>query len=159
MFGIGDKIVYPMHGAGVIEKIEEQRILDQNRRYYILRVPCGDMKIMVPVENAEDIGVRGVINPDKLGKVLEYLGGETTVMSDNWNRRFRENQDKLKSGEVFQVAEVIRNLMRTDIAKKLSTGEKKMLTNAKQILASEIILVKDVDETEAIDIIQQAVGL
>lgn len=159
MFSIGDKIVYPMHGAGIIEEIEEKKILDQNRKYYILRVPYGDMKIMVPVDNAEGIGVRSIISIDTLSTIISFLGAESTDMSANWNRRFRENQDKLKTGEALEVAEVIRNLMRTDVEKKLSTGEKKMLSNAKQILASEIILVKNIEEKEAISLIQDAVGL
>lgn len=157
MFAIGDKIVYPMHGAGVIEEIEEKKILGENRKYYILRVPCGDMKIMVPVDNVAEVGVRDIMTAEKLSQVITFLGEQSTDMSNNWNRRFRENQEKLKTGDSFEVAEVIRNLMRTDMEKKLSTGEKKMLSTAKQILASELILVRDVDEEEAIDIIQRAV--
>lgn len=157
MFTIGDKIVYPMHGAGIIEEIEEKKILGENRKYYILRVPYGDMKIMVPVDSVVEIGVRDIISTDKLLEVLNFLGEESTDMSNNWNRRFRENQEKLKTGDVFEVAEVIRNLMRTDLEKKLSTGEKKMLSTAKQILASEIILVKNVDEQTAIEEIEKSV--
>ncbi|MDR1572437.1 MAG: CarD family transcriptional regulator [Clostridiales Family XIII bacterium] len=140
MFAIGDKIVYPMHGAGVIEAVEEKKILGEVRRYYILRVSFGDMKVMIPCDSSDMIGVRGVISPDETPHVMEVLGNESTEMSGNWNRRYRENMAKLRTGETCSVAEVVRNLMRVDRIKKLSTGEKKMLANAKQILISELIL-------------------
>ncbi|MDD2189782.1 MAG: CarD family transcriptional regulator [Eubacteriales bacterium] len=157
MFVIGDKIVYPMHGAGIIEEIEDKKILGEIRRYYILRVPCGDMKIMIPVESCREIGVRSVISVEEIEDVLSVLNAETSEMSSNWNRRYRENMEKLKTGDVYNVAEVVRNLMRTDKEKKLSTGEKKMLSNAKQILISEIILVENIDQDSAEDIINSAV--
>jgi len=157
MFTVGDKIVYPMHGAGIIEEIEEKKILGEIRRYYILRVPCGDMKIMIPIESSDGVGVRNVLSDMDLRRVLDCLHAETTEMSNNWNRRYRENMEKLKTGDAFEVAEVVRNLMRLDKEKKLSTGEKKMLSNAKQILQSEIILVKDIDQKEAADIIEKTV--
>ncbi|HVI40327.1 MAG TPA: CarD family transcriptional regulator [Anaerovoracaceae bacterium] len=157
MFIIGDRIVYPMHGAGVIEQIEEKQILGQRRNYYILKVPCGDMKIMIPIESSKEIGVRGIISVEEVNEVIGVLGAESTEMSNNWNRRYRENMEKLKTGDIYNVAEVVRNLMRTDKEKKLSTGEKKMLSNAKQILISEIILVKDIDHETAERIINAAV--
>ncbi|MBR0600474.1 CarD family transcriptional regulator [Sinanaerobacter chloroacetimidivorans] len=157
MFAIGDKIVYPMHGAGIIEEIEEKKILGESRKYYILRVPCGDMKIMIPIESSEEIGVRGIISMEEINAVIAFLGRETSEMSNNWNRRYRENMEKLKSGDIYNVAEVVRNLMRTDKEKKLSTGEKKMLSNAKQILVSEIILVKGIDQDAAIKLIHSAI--
>lgn len=157
MFVIGDKIVYPMHGAGVIEQIEEKQILGEIRKYYILKVPCGDMKIMIPIESCHDIGVRAVISVEEITEVFQVLKSETTEMSNNWNRRYRENMEKLKTGDIYNVAEVVRNLMRTDKEKKLSTGEKKMLSNAKQILISEIILVKDIDHDTAEKIIDSAI--
>ncbi|MEL7654824.1 MAG: CarD family transcriptional regulator, partial [Bacillota bacterium] len=132
MFVIGDKIVYPMHGAGIIEQIEEKQILGESRKYYILKVPCGDMKIMIPIESSNDIGVRAIISMQEINEVIRVLAAESSEMSNNWNRRYRENMDKLKTGDIYHVAEVVRNLMRTDKDKKLSTGEKKMLSNAKQ---------------------------
>lgn len=157
MFIIGDRIVYPMHGAGIIEEIEEKQILGESRNYYILRVPCGDMKIMIPIESCQEIGVRAIISVEEINAVIEVLSAETSEMSNNWNRRYRENMEKLKTGDIFNVAEVVRNLMRTDKDKKLSTGEKKMLSNAKQILISEIILVKDIDQDTAEEIINSAI--
>ena len=157
MFSIGDKIVYPMHGAGIIEQIEEKKILGEIRKYYILNVPCGDMKIMIPVDSSDEIGIRSIISECELAHVMDILQDKSSEMSTNWNRRYRENMEKLKTGDVMEVAEVVRNLMRTDRQKKLSTGEKKMLTNAKQILSSEIILIKGIDLTEANNIIDKAI--
>lgn len=157
MFIVGDKIVYPMHGAGVIEKIEERKILGQVREYYILNVPCGDMKVMIPIDNSNDIGIRRIVNNTRLPEILELLSAESTEMSSNWNRRYRENMEMLKTGDICKVAEVVRNLTRTDRTKKLSTGEKKMLTNAKQILISELILVGKMSYEEADGIIETAV--
>ena len=149
MYKIGDKIVYPMHGAGIIEQIEQKVILGERREYYVLRVPCGDMKIMIPVDKSDDIGVRSVISAQEMDEVLSILRGESTEMSANWNRRYRENTDKLKTGDAREVAEVLRNLLRTDREKTLSTGEKKMLSSARQILVSEMILASDLDPVEA----------
>lgn len=149
MYKIGDKIVYPMHGAGIIEQIEQKVILGERREYYVLRVPCGDMKIMIPVDKSDDIGVRSVISAEEMKEVLAILRGESTEMSANWNRRYRENTDKLKTGDAKEVAEVLRNLLRTDREKTLSTGEKKMLSSARQILVSEMILASDLDPAEA----------
>ena len=157
MFAIGDKIVYPMHGAGIIEEIEEKKILGETREYYILRVSCGEMKVMIPVSASKEIGVRAIATPDMLSAALELLGDKSTEMSDNWNRRYRENMEKLKTGNINDVAEVVRNLTRADRIKKLSTGEKKMLSNAKQILISELILIRDISQEEAEDVIESMV--
>ena len=157
MFIVGDKIVYPMHGAGIIEEIEEKKILGQVREYYILRVPCGDMKIMIPIDNSGEIGIRPVVQKSCLPEILSLLSGESTEMSSNWNRRYRENMELLKTGDIFKVAEVVRNLIRADRIKKLSTREKKMLTNAKQILISEMILVAKMTCDEAEEIIETAI--
>ena len=148
MFSIGDKIVYPMHGAGVVEGIEEKLILGESKSYYILKVPFGDMKIMIPCDSTESVGVREVICFTQMPVVEEALSCESTEMPGNWNRRYRDNMEKLKTGDMAQVCEVVRNLMRVDQIKKLSTGEKKMLSNARQILLSELILVCNQDADE-----------
>lgn len=146
MFRIGDKIVYPMHGAGVIESIEEREILGEKRSYYVLHMPIGDMKVMVPISSVSDIGLRKVIDEDNVIKVLDVLRAKNTAMSTNWNRRYRSNMEKIKSGNIFELAEVVRNLALRDKEKGLSTGEKKMLDNARQILVSELVLVKNTRE-------------
>ena len=149
MFNIGDKIVYPMHGAGIIEGIEEKEILGKKRKYYVVRLPLGNMKIMIPIDNTENIGLREVIDEDQLTEVVEILKGSKSKMSQNWNRRYRANMDKIKSGDIYEVAEVVRNLVLLDKEKGLSTGERKMLNSAKQILVSELSLVRNLSEEEA----------
>ena len=148
MFEIGDKVVYPMHGAGIIEGIEEREILGEKQSYYILRFPVGDMKVMIPTANVEQIGIREVISVEEIDKVVEFLSSDQSHMSNNWNKRYRQNMEKIKSGDIYEVAEVVRNLMLRDREKGLSTAERKMLSNARQILISEIVLSKDADEEE-----------
>ena len=148
MFDIGDKIVYPMHGAGIIEAIEEKEILGKKRKYYVMRLPLGDMKVMIPIDNTKDIGLREVIDEEGFAEVIEILQDSKSKMSQNWNRRYRANMDKIKSGDIFEVAEVVRNLILLDKEKGLSTGEKKMLSNAKQILISELVLANDLNQVD-----------
>lgn len=158
MFSIGEKISYPMHGAGIIEGIEDQMILDVKRSYYILRMSYGDMKVMVPVENSDEVGVRPIIDETKLQDVLSVLGEDPTPMQPNWNKRSRENLDKLKTGDLCEVADVVRNLMCSDRRKKLSTGEKKMLNNARHLLVSEFVLVRNISADDAEKLIDDNVS-
>jgi len=143
MFNIGDKIVYPMHGAGVIESIEEKEILGHKQNYYVVRIPIGDMRVMIPIESVNEIGIREIIDEKQANEVLNVLKEKTTCETGNWNKRYRENMLKIKSGNIFEVAEVVKSLMIRDKEKGLSTGEKKMLNNARQILISELVLVKN----------------
>jgi CarD family transcriptional regulator len=149
MFNVGDHIVYPMHGAGVIDAIEEKNILGEKQAYYILKMP-GEVKVMVPTNKAEEIGVRGIIDKKSADKVFEILEEDKTEMSSNWNKRYRDNMDKMKSGDIYEVADVVRNLSFKQKEKGLSTGEKKMLSNAKQILVSELVLAENssIEEVE-----------
>jgi len=153
MFNVGDKIVYPMHGAGVIESIEEKEILGQKQNYYVVRIPYGDMKVMIPIKSVDDIGIREVIDSKDVDKVISILKNEDTSQVNNWNKRYRENMSRIKSGDIFEVADVVRMLMIRDKEKGLSTGERKMLNNAKQILISELVLVKGMDKDEIENII------
>lgn len=155
MFTIGDKIVYPMHGAGVIESIEDKEILGERRSYYVLRMPIGDMKVMIPISNVNDIGLRRVIDEDGVSRVFNILQEKDTPMSTNWNRRYRSNLDKIKSGNIYELAEVVRNLSVRDKEKGLSTGEKKMLDNARQILISELVLAKDTKEEKIRNLLEE----
>lgn len=147
-----------MHGAGIIEAIEEREILGQRKQYYIMKLPIGDMKVMIPVDGVDGVGLRQVIGQEDLGRVLDVLAGERTKMSTNWNRRYRANAEKLKSGNIFEVAEVVRNLTLREKEKGLSTGERKMLDSAKQILVSEVVLARDIPEAEAQTLLNQAMG-
>ena len=157
MFSVGDKIVYPMHGAGMINSIEEREIGGANCRYYVLLIPQNGIRIMIPCERALDIGVRLVIKKSEINGVNETLRGESTEMAKIWNRRYRDNLEKLKTGKITHVAEVVRDLMRVDNEKRLSTGEKKMLSNAKQILISELTLACGKEEAELTMLIEKAV--
>lgn len=157
-FEIGAKVVYPMHGAGVIEAIEEREVLGERQKYYVMRLPIGDMKVMIPIANAEEIGLREVIDEEGIKKVFEILQGEETEMSSNWNRRFRANMEKIKSGNIFEVAEVVRNLALRDREKGLSTGERKMFDNAKQILVSELALAQDITREQVEMSIESILG-
>ncbi len=156
MFKKGDKVVYPNHGAGTIERIETKEILGDEKKYYIMRLPIGDMKVMIPVDKVDEIGVREVIDAEEAENIIELLKGEKSKMSQNWNRRYRANQEKLKTGDIYEVGGVVRDLTIRDEEKGLSTGEKKMLSNARQILISELVLAKDADEEEIREIIDKA---
>ena len=158
MFNVGDKIVYPMHGAGTIDSIEEKNILGENQFYYVITMP-GEVKVMVPTDRAEQIGVRNVIGKEEAEKVISILGEDETEMSQNWNKRYRDNMEKMKSGSVYEVADVVRNLSFKQKEKGLSTGEKKMLSNAKQILVSELVLAEHASQDEVEELINNKINL
>ena len=158
MFNIGDKIVYPMHGAGTIDAIEEKNILGEKQNYYIIKMP-GEVKVMVPTDKAEEVGVRNIIGKDEAAKVMSVLGQNETEMSQNWNKRYRDNMDKMKSGDIYEVADVVRNLSFKQKEKGLSTGEKKMLNNAKQILVSELVLAEHASQEEVEQLVENKINI
>lgn len=147
MYNVGDKVVYPMHGAGVIDSIEEKEVLGEKQSYYILKMP-GEVKVMVPTLTAEQHGIRNVIDKTEAEKVINVLEQDETEMEKNWNKRYRDNMDKMKSGNIYEIADVVRNLSFKQKEKGLSTGEKKMLHNAKQILVSELVLAEHATQDE-----------
>ena len=157
MFNIGDKIVYPMHGAGTIDSIEEKDILGEKQSYYILKMP-GEVKVMVPIAKAEQVGVRSIIDKGVADKVFKVLEQDETEMNKNWNKRYRDNMDKLKSGDIYEIADVVRNLSFKQKEKGLSTGEKKMLNNAKQILVSELVLAEHSNTDEIEEIVENKIN-
>jgi len=149
IYGVGDKVVYPMHGAGVIVGIEEREVGGETAGYYDIEFPYGNLRLMVPVANTELLGIRDVMGAEKIPEVIEFLEtAEQENMNQNWNKRQRENLDKLRSGNIYEAAGVFKFLYLRDIEKALSTGEKKMLTNAKHILFSEIALAGGLDFAE-----------
>ena len=156
MFNVGDQIVYPMHGAGTIDSIEEKDILGEKQAYYILRMP-GEVKVMVPIDKAEQVGVRNIIDKSSADKVFNLLSQDETEMDKNWNKRYRDNMDKLKSGDIYEIADVVRNLSFKQKEKGLSTGEKKMLVNAKQILVSELVLAEQSNKDEMEQIVDNKI--
>jgi CarD family transcriptional regulator len=154
VYEIGDQVVYPHHGAGKVLKKEMKEVLGENREYLTIKILHNDMTVMVPCCNADKAGLRRVIGEDDVKKVLSILllsilRDDVSQMPKNWNRRFKHNREKIKTGDVFELAEVVRNLAIREQEKGLSTGEKQMYTRAKKILASELMYVLDMEEDEA----------
>jgi CarD family transcriptional regulator len=152
---VGDKVVYPHHGAGKIMQIEQKEVLGQLREYLTIQILHNDMTVMVPVENADRAGLRKVVAADVVDQVIDVLRGDPTRMPKNWSRRYKHNRDKLKTGDIFEVAEVVRNLAIRHADKGLSTGEKQMFSKAKKILASELMYARDFDEDQATQFLEE----
>jgi CarD family transcriptional regulator len=151
-YRVGDTVVYPHHGAAIIEKKEKRNLSGEERDYLVLRLTYGDLTLMVPADATEEVGLRDVVNKKQCDEVFSLLEARDGTMPTNWSRRFKANYEKLKSGDIFQVAEVVRNLALREREKGLSAGEKRMLTKSKQILVSELAAaIKKSDEaTEAL---------
>jgi CarD family transcriptional regulator len=148
-FELGDNVVYPHHGAGKVLKKEKKEVFGEKREYLTIKILHNDMTVMVPCENAAIAGLRRVIDEETVKKVLNVLQDDVSEMPKNWNRRFKHNRDKIKTGDIYELAEVVRNLALRESEKGLSTGEKQMFTRAKKILASELMYALDKDEEEA----------
>jgi len=149
LYKVGDKVVYPHHGAGTVVKREKREVLGEKREYLTIKILHNDMTVNVPADNAERVGLRKVIDEEAVKKVVKYLTSGGTEMPKNWNRRFKHNRDKMKTGDIYELAEVVRNLALRDGEKGLSTGEKQMYVKAKKILASELMYAKTMSEDEA----------
>jgi len=148
-FDVGDKVVYPHHGAAVVERREKKEVFGEIREYLILRLAYSDLTLMVPVDNTDEVGLREVINDEEVEEVFAVLRKKEARMPTNWSRRYKNHVEKLKSGDIYQVAEVVRNLSIREKDKGLSAGEKRMLTRARQILVSELTFAIGVSEEEA----------
>lgn len=145
MFSIGDLVVHPMHGAGVIDDIVRERVAGTTKEYYVFKMPMGGLILKIPTENSHAIGIRKVISKAEADELLEEIPAIAVEHNANWNKRYQENLLRLKSGDLREVAQVIKGLMRRDTLRGLSTGERKMLHSAKQIMISELVLVLDSD--------------
>ena len=156
MFKKGDKIVYPLYGAGVIEDLETKDIDGEEQEYYVLRIPVGNLKIMISAEKAEKRGIREVYGKDEMLRVINGVSWEPVEMPENWNQRYKENMERIKSGRLSEVALVYRNLLAREKERGLSTAEKKMMTTAKQIILSELILSLDIEKEESEEILAKA---
>ena len=152
MFSVGDKVLYPMHGAGVIEKIEEKEVLGERQDYYIMTLPFGDMSVSIPVGKRTDVGLRPIIHAEMARRVLDEFGQTLIDENSNWNKRYRDNMIRIKSGDINEVSDVLFSLMKRDHDKGLSTGERKMMVSCRQIFVSEISLSVGCsrDEIEAV---------
>ena len=148
-FDVGDRVVYPQHGAATIERREMKVAFGEEKEYLVLRLSYGDLMLSVPADNTEEVGLREVINDEEVEEVFAVLRVKEARMPTNWSRRYKNHGEKLKSGDPYQVAEVVRNLSLREQEKGLSAGEKRMLTDARQILVSELIFAIDVDEAAA----------
>lgn len=142
MYQVGDKVVHPMHGAGIIDSIVQKKVAGQTQDYYQLKLSAGSMMVMIPTGSAEDIGVRPVVSDQEALAILSAMEYIQVDMTQNWNRRYRENMERLKSGDLLEVARVIKGLMLREGQRGLSNGERKMLHMAKQILISELVLAQ-----------------
>ena len=149
MFDVGDKVVYPHHGAGTVVSKDVKVVLGQEREYLTIKILHNDMTVNVPTDNAEKVGLRWVIDQEMVEIVHKVLLGGSTEMPKNWNRRFKHNRDKMKTGDILELAEVVRNLALRDHEKGLSTGEKQMYVKAKKILSSELMYAKNLSEDDA----------
>lgn len=157
MFNIGDKIVHPMHGAGIVDSIEEKNLLGEKQSYYILKMP-GEVKVMVPTVKADEIGMRNIVSKETADQVLGILGKDETEMDKNWSKRYRNNMDKMKSGDIYEIADIVRNLTFMQKEKCLSTAEKKMLNNARQILVSELVLAEHTNKDDMEEIVDSRIN-
>lgn len=158
-FRVGDKVVYPHHGAATIEAKEERELFGEMRDYFILKLAYGELTLMVPIDSTEEVGLREVTPAKEMPKVFKVLKkNEPTTNTTNWSRRFKANVEKLKSGDIYQVADVVRSLHQRDREKGLSAGEKRMLTKARQILVSELTFSKSCDEEEAERMLDEVLG-
>ena len=141
-FCVGDRVAHPMHGAGVIDSIEKRKTSGKEMEYYVMKLPVGGMLVMIPTETSGLIGVRPIVEPEVADSIMNSIAEIEIDMTQNWNKRYRENMMKIKSGDLMEVAAVVKGRMTRDNDKGLSTGERKMLHSAKQILISELVLSK-----------------
>lgn len=154
-FEVGETVVYPHHGAAFIEEVKDRTIRGEKKTYLKLRIAQGDLTIEVPADNVDLVGVRDVVDTAGLEEVFDVLKAEFTEEPTNWSRRYKANLEKLASGDVIKVAEVVRDLSRRDEDRGLSAGEKRMLAKARQILESEVALAKKVDEEKAAELLDE----
>ncbi len=156
-YKVGDQVVYPQHGVATIQKIEEKDVLGERQTYLVLELDEGDLTLMVPAASVEEVGIRNLIGKEQVEEVLRVLRkGRITDGADNWSRRFKANSEKLKSGDIQHVAEVVRNLSIRERDKGLSTGEKRMLNRAREILAGEMAVALKVEVEEAERVLEKA---
>ena len=154
---VGDKVVYPMHGAGEVMCVEEHEVGGEKKSYYVLKLPMGNLKLMIPVDKVEEIGIREVIDESRLDEVKEVLSGDTESSHGSWNKRFQATLDRLKSGDILEVAAVVRNLTRQHVRKKLSSGERRLLELSRQILVSELTYALNKNSVEVTELVDKII--
>jgi len=155
MYKVGSKVVYPLHGVGIIHSIEDKVVLGEQRSYYIIKLTISDMTVMIPVEKSEELGLRLVVSDREVKEALKLIRGETTDVEEDWKTRFQRNFEKMKSGSIQDIAEVVRNLFHRNKVKELSIMEKKLYENAYRLLVDEIAYVRDIDKEEVQNLIAE----
>ncbi|MCL2572788.1 MAG: CarD family transcriptional regulator [Defluviitaleaceae bacterium] len=158
MYKVGEKIVHPLYGAGIIESLEDKEVEGTLQTYYVLQIPVGNLKIMISAAKAETQGIRGIHSGDEVVGIVSGIVDMEIDMPDNWNQRYKENMERIKSGQLSEVSLVYRNLLLRERERGLSTAEKKLMTTAKQIILSELILSKDIDRVEAENLLENIFG-
>lgn len=156
---IGDRMVYPMHGAGEIMGIEENEVGGVKNSYYIFRLPIGDMKLMLPVDKVEEAGLRELIEPAQVSEVIKVLQAETDTLQGSWNKRYHMNLERLKTGDILDAAAIARNLSRQNSKKKISSGEKRLLDLSRQLLITELVYVCDKSPEEITAWVDELMGV
>jgi len=155
MYSLGDKVVYPVHGVGVIDSIEDKTVLGEKRSYYVIKLAISDMTVMIPTNKSEVLGLRLVVSDRYANRALKIIGSETTEMEEDWKARYQQNFEKIKSGSILNVAEVVRNLFHRNKVKELSIMEKKLYENAYRLLVDEISYVKDLEREKVQNLVAQ----
>jgi len=155
MYEVGAKVVYPVHGVGIINSIEDKTVLGEKRSYYIIKLAISDMTVMIPINKSEQLGLRLVVSNRDVYKALKLIKSEVTAMDEDWKTRYQHNFEKIKSGSILDVAEVVRNLFHRNKIKELSIMEKKLYENAYRLLIDEIAYVKDIEKEEVQNIVSE----
>ena len=155
MYELGEKVVYPLHGVGVINSIEDKTVLGEKRSYYIIKLSISDMTVMIPTDKSEQLGLRQVVSSRDVSKALKLINSEITDMEEDWKARYQHNFEKIKSGSILNVAEVVRNLFHRNKIKELSIMEKKLYENAYRLLVDEIAYVKNLEKEDAQNIVSE----
>ena len=158
MYTIGEKIVHPLYGAGIIESLDEKDVDGVLQTYYVLQIPVGNLKIMISAAKAEAQGIRSVHGSNEIEGIITSILDAPIDMPDNWNQRYKENMERIKSGSLAEVSLVYRNLLLRERERGLSTAEKKLMTTSKQIILSELILAKDMDRVDAETLLEEIFG-
>ncbi len=157
MFDIGDKIFYPMHGAGIIEDIVEKDVLGETKKYFVVKLPYTTMNISIPYDKIDTVHIRKILDCEQARALLRALKAHTVCVNENWNARYRENLDKVMKSDLFEIGKVVKELILREQAKPLSTGERKMLASAKNIFLSEIVLALDENYEDAEALIEKII--
>lgn len=158
MYKVGDKIVYPMHGVGVVDAIEKKTVLGKRGEFYMITIISSGMKVMIPTKNSDTIGIRAIIQKKEIKKVLDILAKDENTSADDWKERYQANIDKVKSGSITEVAEVARDLYRRGTTKELSIMERKLYENAYQLITYEIAMSKDIELEDAGNLVSEALS-